>query len=269
MVQAFDLYTVTGMVTAPNGLSQFLRFYELPGAPACSFDVIACLGAQLPRALAQRAQAHMTPHLSSGYGSTECGQTATAPVGAIRQASGAVGFIAPDLSVEVVDEKGHSVPPGREGHIRVKSPHAVTEYLADRTATAEAFRDGWFYPGDLGSLTSDRMLIIGGRSNSLINLGGDKIKPELVEEVLITFGGVQEAGVFERRDAFGIAELWAAVVSTGAINAAMLKCICDQQLGAAYAPRHFVQVHALPKNEAGKLDRAKLASQPQPAKAGT
>ena len=264
MVQAFDLYKVDGMIAAPNGLSQYLRFYELPGAPECSFDVIVCLGAQMPRALSARAQAHMSPNLSSAYGSTECGQTATAPVDLIAQVPGAVGYVSPDMTVEIVDDSDQPLPLGREGRVRIRSPLSVTEYTGDPAASAEAFRGDWFYPGDLGSLTPNRMLRITGRSGSLINIGGDKIKPELVEEVLVTFGKVQEAAVFECGDALGIAELWAAVVSPGALNVAALQNICAQRLGTAYAPRHFVQVAALPKNDAGKLDRSSLAGLVQP-----
>jgi acyl-coenzyme A synthetase/AMP-(fatty) acid ligase len=260
MVQAFDLYKVDAMITAPNGLGQYLRFYELPGAPECSFETIVCLGAQLSRALAARAQVHMSPKLLNAYGSTECGQTAAAPANLIAQVPGAVGYVLPDMIVEIVDNAGNVLSPGHEGRVRIKSPQSVTDYLGDPAASAETFENGWFYPGDLGSLTPNRMLVIGGRSSAVINIGGDKIKPELVEEVLVTFGKVQEAAVFERVDPLGIAELCAAVVMPGVLNVTALQNICVQRLGAAYAPRHFLQVAALPKNDTGKLDRSRLGT---------
>lgn len=272
MVQAFDLYKVDAMFTAPNGLAQYLQFFELPGAPESSFEVIVALGAQLPRGLATRALAHMTPNLLTAYGSTECGQTVAAHVKFTVPVEGAVGFVLPDATVEIVDDAGKPLPPGREGHVRINTEHSVTEYLGDPAASAETFRDGWFYPGDLGTLTAERMLTIGGRSKALINMGGDKIKPELVEEVLISYGKVKDAAVFEQADALGIPELCAAVVAPASVDVAALQNICAARLGAAYAPKRFFQVAALPRNEGGKLDRARLPTLaergPQSPKAG-
>ena len=48
------------------------------------------------------------------------------------------------------------------------------------------FRDGWFYPGDIGVLHPDGMLIILGRERALLNFGGDKVRAEIVEGVLMT-----------------------------------------------------------------------------------
>src|SRR5262249_36694525 len=166
----------------------------------------------------------------------------------------------PDTTVEIVDDADNVLPFGQEGRVRIKSLQTVTEYMADPAASAETFRGGWFYPGDLGRLAPDRILIVSGRSSSVINLGGDKVKPELIEEVLVTFGHVQQAAVFDRVDQFGIAELWAAIVSAQPLNIGALRNICVQRLGSAYAPRRFIQVPELPKTDAGKLDRSRLAA---------
>jgi acyl-coenzyme A synthetase/AMP-(fatty) acid ligase len=262
MVQAFDLYKVDGMIAAPQGLSQYLQFYELPGAPECGFDFIVCLGAPLSRALTARVQMSMSPNLLNAYGSTECGQVAAGPVNLIAQVPGAVGFVAPDVVIEIVDDADNALPVGAEGRVRIKSPYSVTEYFGDRVGSTEAFRGEWFYPGDVGSLAANRMLFISGRSNSVINIGGDKIKPELVEEVLVRLGKIQEAAVFAHADSLGIAELWAAVVlfPHAALDVRALQSLCAISLGRPYAPRRIIQVASLPKNRVGKLDRSKLAA---------
>ena len=43
--------------------------------------------------------------------------------------------------------------------------------------SSKVFRDGWFYPGDLGTLNTDGLLVITGREQAVLNLGGDKISP--------------------------------------------------------------------------------------------
>jgi acyl-coenzyme A synthetase/AMP-(fatty) acid ligase len=258
MVQGFELFKVQGMMTSPHGLAQYLAFYELPGAPSCGLEFVVCLGAQLPRSMSERARAHLSPNLYSAYGSTEVSTSAGAPAHLVADIAGAVGYPTPDVSIEIVDETGRPLAAGREGLVRIRSPQSVTSYRGDSEASARAFRDGWFYPGDIGTLTAKGMLVIRGRDSSVINLGGDKVNPELIEEILTTFGGVSEAGVFALPDAREIPVLWAAVVSPSVVDWAKLQGICASKLGAAYVPARFVRVPALPKNQVGKLDRARL-----------
>ena len=59
-----------------------------------------------------------------------------------------------------------------------------------------AFRDGWFYPGDLGSLAPDGLLRIAGRADEVINLGGEKISPETLEEQVRLIHGVADVAAF-------------------------------------------------------------------------
>ena len=125
-------------------------------------------------------------------------------------------------------------------------------------ATARAFRDGWFYPGDTGSLRADGMLIIHGREASVLNIGGDKIRPELVEEALTSFPGVEQAAAFTHKSDMGVPELWAALVCrpdsrSGGASGALRK----PARARVRAPRHFNRLGIpLPVSAAGKLDRA-------------
>jgi acyl-CoA synthetase (AMP-forming)/AMP-acid ligase II len=68
--------------------------------------------------------------------------------------------------VEIVADDERVLPPGQEGNLRIRSDHGATEYLEDPGETQRAFRDGWFYPGDRGYLTTDNMLVISSRAGS-------------------------------------------------------------------------------------------------------
>ncbi len=52
----------------------------------------------------------------------------------------------------MVDEADRPLPPGATGRVRVRTEEMVQGYLDDEGLTAAFFRDGWFYPGDLGAL---------------------------------------------------------------------------------------------------------------------
>ena len=211
-IQAFDLYSIQTMITSPAGVAEYLKFYEQQRAFRCNFESIVSSGGLLPKSLSERVLGTMCQRLFSSYGATETGTIAFAPAQLIADIPGAVGFVTPGAEVEIVDASDKPLPPGRDGIVRTRTGQMVDGYVGNPEATARAFRDGWFYPGDTGSLTADGMLIIHGREASVLNIGGDKIRPELVEEALTSFPGVEQAAAFTHKSDMGVPELWAALV---------------------------------------------------------
>ena len=140
----------------------------------------------------------------------------------------------------------------------------VTEYVGDPEASRTFFRDGYFYSGDIGHLTPEGLLVITGRKKTALNIGGDTINPERVEEVLIAHDGVTEAGVFAVNNELGIAELSALIVTSRALDETSLRTHCAGSLSPSCVPVHFVVVDALPRVGQGKIDRQRL---PEVAKA--
>jgi acyl-CoA synthetase (AMP-forming)/AMP-acid ligase II len=104
------------------------------------------------------------------------------------------------------------------------------------------------------------MLIISGREQALINVGGDKINPERVEAVLMAFPGVEQAAVIADGSELGIPRLTAGIVSANPIDPDALTAFCKSRLDAAFVPVKIVRVAQLPVNEMGKLERSRLSS---------
>jgi fatty-acyl-CoA synthase len=258
-IQAVDLYSIQTMITSPSGLAEYLKFYERHAAFRCGFENIVSSGGLLPKSLSERVLAHMCQRLFSSYGATETGTIAFAPAQMIADIPGAVGFVTPGAEVEVVDQSDNVLATGKEGIVRTRTAQMVDGYVRNPEATARAFRNGWFYPGDIGSLAGDGMLIIRGREASVLNIGGDKVKPELVEEQLTAFAGIDQAAAFTQKNDMDVPELWAAVVCRPDLDFGALQRHCERQLGPAFVPRHFIRVDSLPQNPAGKVDRYRLA----------
>lgn len=256
--EAFDFYNVDNWIGAPAGLANYVEYYEDRTDKRCNLKMIMSGGSQLAPSLSERVRARMCANLVAAYGSTETSMVAAAPAHVIAKTQGAVGYLTPGMTVQAVDESDRPLPPGQEGLIRIRGPFNATEYVGDPKESALAFRDGWFYPGDIGEVTADRMLVISGRQKTVMNLGGDKVKPEFVESVLSSFGGVQDAAAFTMVNQFGIEEIWAAVVSRGGIDERSLHVHCQQKLPHNFVPVRFVRVEAIPRNEMGKIDRRQL-----------
>ncbi|MDR0487558.1 MAG: long-chain fatty acid--CoA ligase [Treponema sp.] len=120
--------------------------------------------------------------LQEGYGLTE-----SAPIVSIRQYKhprrGTIGQVLDIAEVKIMDSKGRSLPPGRNGIIFVKGPQVMKGYFQKPEATAAILSaDGWLNTGDIGMLTHDNELRITGRAKDTIVLrGGENVEPVPIE----------------------------------------------------------------------------------------
>ncbi len=257
-MQAFTLYNVQAMVASPAALAEFVGYYDSAPALTAAFEVVLSVGGLMPRALSERVRARLCSSLIACYGSTEANIVATAPAHAIVDTLGAVGFVTPGVTVGIADRSGNALPAGQEGLVRIRGPFTVEGYRGD--AQGGAFRDGWFYPGDIGRLTPERLLVLSGREQAVLNLGGDKVSPERIEQALASCPGVQQVAAFAVSNAAGIEELAVAVVAAS-FDAEALRRHCARELPPAFVPGRFIRIADIPRNDMGKIDRRRLAEE--------
>jgi long-chain acyl-CoA synthetase len=84
------------------------------------------------------------------------------------------------------------------------------------------------------------------------------VAPEIVEEAIKSFGGIEDAAVFTRNDELGVSELWAAIVARSPVDENALRTHCAQRLERAFVPHHVVHVDRVPRNDMGKIERNRL-----------
>jgi acyl-CoA synthetase (AMP-forming)/AMP-acid ligase II len=213
-------------------------------------------GAPAPRATMERARRRLSRRTSVVYGSTEVGLIAIddrVDEGFLPQC---VGYAAPLVEIEVVDDADQLVAPLTQGQIRIRSPQAAREYAGDPQATARHFRDGWFYPGDLGVMNAQGLLVIAGRTGDVLNFGGVKVSPITLEEVALASPGVADAGACALRDEAG--DLAVVAVAAGeAYDEAALKAALAERFGKFRIA--IARIDAIPRNAMGKIERGVLA----------
>jgi acyl-CoA synthetase (AMP-forming)/AMP-acid ligase II len=257
-LRMFEVFRIQAMVASPSSLTQLLTVCDQHPSSEVHFDTILSGGGLLPRSLVDRIRPRLCSHLITAYGATETTLSATALAHRIAHIEGAAGYVTPDAQIEIVDEADQSVPVGTEGIVRIASEVAVDSYLDDPIESRQVFRNGWFYPGDLGSLTLDNLLIISGRQNNILNIGGEKIAAERVEAVLASFNGVRETAAFVATNKVGVQEVWAAVVCQNNIDAEKLRAYCRSRMPPHFVPAHIVNLDALPMSAMGKVIRPRL-----------
>jgi acyl-CoA synthetase (AMP-forming)/AMP-acid ligase II len=159
----------------------------------------------------------------------------------------------------VGDDRMHDVPRGETGEICISGPSVISAYYGN--ADKEAFQDGWFRTGDIGSQDEEDYLYITGRLRDVIIRGGENIAPREVEEVLETYPAVREAAVIGRPDAVYGEQVVAYIVVNGPWSPELAQKLHEyaaQKLSAHKVPVDFIAVDALPKSALGKVEHRLL-----------
>ena len=256
-----SLYEMDRVLASTAQLIAMLRQYDNETADIAGVRSIVVGGSHIPRSIAKRARG-ICRSVTCLYGSTEVGVVATASAETTIKHQSAVGFLAPGVRVQIVDESGNDLGFDREGVIRVNVPGAPTHYLNDPVATKNVFRDGWFYPGDVGSLSSDGLLYVSGRVSERINAGGVKVAPNVIEDVVGQRPEIAEVAAFEFIGEDGISEIAIAIVphdnvDRSAFNRPELRQSIQKELRER-TPKRWIIVKEIPRTEQGKIDRAAL-----------
>lgn len=136
-------------------------------------------------------------------------------------------------------------------------------YLGDPVATQASF-DGQngFRTGDLGRLVDGELQVIG-RADDLINTGGMKVAPRVVEDALHSLDAVAEAVVLATPHAEWGEAVSAAVVARRAVSLQQIRDELRPHLPAYALPRRLLVLNELPLRGPGKPDRRALAASDQ------
>ena len=245
----------TSMFLVPTILRRLLD----AGLPAPAFPTLRKLissGSMLYRDERLAVRERLTPQLYEIYSSTEGGACAIMGPEDMDAAPDSVGRPAFRVDVEVVDEQHRPLPAGEVGRLRYRSPASPREYFIGDGS--DAFRDGWFYPGDLACLDDDGFVTLHGRVKDMIIRGGVNIFPGDVEKVLIEHPAVSDAAVVGAPSRELGEELVAFVVSPQGVAREALIAHCEARLARYKVPRRLVFLPELPRNSSGKVVRADL-----------
>ena len=244
---------------------------EYPAARPPALRFIRSSSAALAPAVLRQTEAHFGAPVIQAYGMTETAhQAASNPLprdGACKE--GSVGR-ATGLQIRIGTGSAEPAAAGETGEVCVRGPALTAGYLNDPQATAAAFTGGWFRTGDLGCLDSDGYLFLSGRTRDMINRGGEKIAPEAVDAVLLSYPAVQDALAFAVPDAEYGEEINAAVILQPGRQAtqADLQEHCRARLAAFEIPKKIYFVHRFPRTSKGDGDRRALAAALTPAGSG-
>jgi len=150
-------------------------------------SVVFCLSAatKMPENLIRQVEDRLKWRYAEAWGLTEVSCVgATSPYSETRIGSCGKGM--DDAIMKVIDEEGNELPPGEQGELCVKGTCVTNGYLNKPEATRESFdSEGWFHSGDIAYMDEDGYAYIVDRKKDMINVGGEKVYPSEVEDMIL------------------------------------------------------------------------------------
>jgi len=168
-----------------------------------------------------------------------------------------VGRAVTGVGIRIVSlQTGEVLGAGEEGEIQVRSDSAMAGYLPDQW-TAQAFSDGWYRTGDVGTLDGEGWLRITDRAKEMIKVRGFQVAPAEVEAVLHGHPAVEDCAVFGIPAADGEA-IVAAVTLGHPVDTDELADLVADRLASYKRPSRVVVVDEIPRLPSGKVLRRVL-----------
>ena len=193
------------------------------------------------------------------YSATSTGALSYHTAETLRNRPEAVGRIFAGVELEIADSFGNTLGIGQIGLVRTRGPALITEVIGGHTGS-DFVKDGWAYPGDLGSLDGNGFLTLAGRSSDMIVRGGEKIHPLEIEAVILQHPSVIDVAVLAIPH-LTLGEQVAAVICLNDPQAlGTLRGHCISRLPGNKVPAQFKLIDEIPRNANGKIMRKSLTS---------
>lgn len=144
------------------------------------------------------------------------------------------------------------------GEILVKSDSLMNGYYEEPEATQKVLLDGWFKTGDMGIVLGGK-LQLKGRLDDVINLGGIKIYPEEINQIIRKIPKISDCYTLglklkENEADIGIGCLLLPRPGEE-ISIPEVQAFCRDHLSAYKIPAQFKIIEKIPVNERGKIER--------------
>ena len=219
------------------------------------------------------------------YGATECSRTVfnlvcgdyldqerTAPEGfaygqnhkgqcfATRAELSALGRPVPVCHALVLDDTGEQLPTGTPGRLVFEGGMVMQGYLNNPELTASTIAPNRYYSSDCGYFDEYGFIHILGRIDDVINMGGEKISPQEIEDTVLSVPGIKECCCIGGEDALlgVIPVLYYTLTADSELTESTLKQALRSKLNRTHRPKIYIEQESLPKNRVGKVDRNAL-----------
>jgi long-chain acyl-CoA synthetase len=266
--QALAAINRTKVTAMPGVPTMYQALLDCPDIAKTNFKSLrACIsgGAPLPAELKARFETLTSAVVIEGYGLTETAGVVSCNPYEGSNKLGSIGQPIPGTMVKLVDKEDptKSVADGEPGELLCAGPQIMRGYWNKPEADAGVFIDGYLRTGDVATIDADGFIHIVDRLKDMIAVGGFKVFPSQIEDVLYRHAGVKEALVIGVPDAYlgEIPMAYVTLVEGEQIDSTGLTQWLNPLLGKHERVKSVIVRASLPKTMIGKLDRKALRAE--------
>ena len=273
VLKTIEKYKATGFPGVPTMFQAMLDHPDLAKTDLSSLKVCISGGAPMPAAVHAKFEEVTGVRVVEGYGLTEsAGVVSVNPYSGTRK-KGTIGQLVAGTKIVLLDKEDPSqfAPEGAPGELAISGPQVMRGYWNRPEVAADVFvtRDDEKYlrTGDVAVMDGDGFLEIVDRIKDMISVGGFKVFPSVVEDVILEHEAVKEALVIGVSDEYR-GEVPRAYVTLNpedeaqpAVGGEELKNWLNTRIGKHERVDEVVVREALPKTMIGKLDRKALRAE--------
>lgn len=251
---------ITWLPVVPPVVLGFLMRPDLAERDLKSLRVVSVGAAPVPVAAMHRFTEITGVAVGQGFGMTEtAGIASFSPLDAEWDMVESAGPPILDAEMKIFDmttgEK--ELPVNETGELAVRGPNVMMGYHNAPEENRRAFRNGWFYTGDIGKIDELGRLHLVDRKREMIKYKGFQVMPAELEAVMLELPEVADCAVIGKKDPEA-GEIPKAFVVLKEGSALTEQKICDyiaSQVAGYKQVREMEFITAIPRSPAGKVLR--------------
>lgn len=271
VLEAIERYKISIGMLVPTMIKMILDHPDLDKYDISSLESLLYAASPMPEALLKKGLSIWGPIFTQMYGLSESSTLCIClPKDDHRLINGngfaerlrSIGRPIPTVEVKIVDEDGNEIEADSEGigEIIIKGSTVARGYWQNPEQTAQTFRNGWLYTGDMARRDKDYYIYLVDRKHDLIISGGVNIYPSEIENILHYHPSIDEAVVFGVPD-----EKWIEIVVAHIVPKKGRSLSEDEiaeylkgKIGKYKIPKVIKFVADIPRDATGKVDRKRL-----------
>lgn len=191
------------------------------------------------------------------YGQTEAtARLSYLPLEIIKTKTSSIGKAIPGVKLRIVNAKGEDVGINEEGELLASGDNIMLGYFKDEEETTKTIIDGWLHTGDIATKDEDGYIYLVARKKEIIKVGGKRVSPKEIEEVILSLPEVVDCTISGIEDELLGEALQATIVLSGNADEEQMReniiQKCGKNLATYKVPQKIIFEKSIRMNAAGK-----------------
>jgi len=255
LLDSIKKFNATTVAATPATLTKFLKLYNTDLVDYFSnLRLVITNSTAIPKNTIQSFREILkNGNLATYYGLTEASRSTFMIFQEDSTRDDSVGILAPGVNIRI-EQNGTS-----RGEILVKGKNVISKYWNNEMAD-ENLIDGWLRTGDIGFLDNENFLFLKGRKDDIINVGGEKVIPFEIEQVVKQIPEVEDVAAYGiENEIFGqVIKLQVVKSIESNLDKSKILIHCLKNLEKFKVPTKIDFVEKIPKTSYGKVKRFML-----------